>query len=287
MASEHTPHAPGTPRDPILDRSLELVRFLRARCPWDAAQTPQSLEPYLLEEALETAEAIASGDDEALRDELGDLLLNVAFQVVLAEERTAFTAEDVLRHLEEKMRRRHPHVYGDAAERPSWEALKAKERASDERFDGIAERLDPLARAQRMQDRASGVGFDWPDVSGAWTKFLEEVGEVNAHWADGGGGGGGGADRDAEDRSDLEEELGDLLFAAVNVIRLAGGHAATALRRANAKFTRRFAAVEALARERGLTIGEASLEELDRLWEDVKRTERAGDERGEDPGPHG
>lgn len=277
MASEHSPpgprdpREPGAPRDAILDRSLEIVRFLRARCPWDAAQTPQSLEPYLLEEALETAEAISSRDDEALRDELGDLLLNVAFQIVLAEERRAFTAEDVLRHLEAKMRRRHPHVYGDAAERPSWEALKAKERAPGERLHGIAERLDPLARAQRMQDRASGVGFDWPDVGGAWAKFLEEVREVDAQWADGGG--------DAEDGGRLEEELGDLLFAAVNVIRLAGGHAAAALRRANAKFARRFEAVEALARERGLAIGEASLEELDRLWDEVKRAERGGDER--------
>jgi MazG family protein len=274
MASEHTPHEPATPGDPrapILDRSLDLVRFLRARCPWDAAQTPESLEPYLLEEALETAEAISTGDDAALRDELGDLLLNVAFQIVLAEERRAFSGEEVLRHLEAKMRRRHPHVYGDAAERPSWEALKAEERAPGERFDGITERLDPLARAQRMQDRASGVGFDWPDVSGAWAKFLEEVGEVDAHWA------AGGVDVEAKDR--LEEELGDLLFAAVNVIRLAGSHAAAALRRANAKFARRFEAVESLARERGLTLGEASLEELDRLWDEVKRAERGGDER--------
>lgn len=249
-------------RDPILDRSLELVRFLRARCPWDAAQTPESLEPYLLEEALETAEAISSRQDEALKGELGDLLLNVAFQIVLAEERGAFDAEDVLRHLEEKMRRRHPHVYGDATERPSWEQLKARERAPDERFEGIAERLDPLARAQRMQDRAAGVGFDWPDPHGAWEKFLEEVREADERWR-----------TDARD-GQLEEELGDLLFAAVNVIRLAGGHAATALRRANAKFGRRFEAVERLARERGLRMGEASLEELDRLWDEVKRSER-------------
>lgn len=250
-------------RSPILDRTLELVRLLRARCPWDAAQTSGSLEPYLLEEALETAEAISARNDHALRGELGDLLLNVAFQIVLAEERGAFTAEEVVRHLEEKMRRRHPHVYGEATERPSWEEMKARERARDERFEGIAERLDPLSRAQRVQDRAAGVGFDWPDPSGAWQKFLEEVREVDERW------------RARAGRDGLEEEFGDLLFAAVNVLRLAGGHAASALRRANAKFARRFEAVEALARERGLRMGEASLEELDRLWDEVKRAERA------------
>ncbi len=248
---------------PILDRALALVRTLRAGCPWDAAQTPQSLEPYLLEEAVETADAIRSGEDGALRGELGDLLLNVAFQIVLAEERGAFSAEDVVRTLEEKMRRRHPHVYGDAPERPSWDQLKAKERPHGERLEGIAERLDPLSRAQRIQDRARGVGFDWPDAHSAWKKFLEEVREVGARLDDEAG----------EAGEALEEELGDLLFAAVNVIRLAGAHAASTLRGANAKFERRFQAVEALAHERGLEMGAATLDELDRLWEEVKRGE--------------
>lgn len=245
----------------ILDRALAVVRTLRARCPWDAAQTPQSLEPYLLEEALEVADAIAAEDDAGLQGELGDLLLNVAFQIVLAEERGAFTAEEVVRELEEKMRRRHPHVYGDASERPSWEELKAKERAPGERFDGIAERIDPLSHAQRIQDRVSGIGFDWADARGAWRKFLEEVREVEDRWDDDSG------------RERIEEELGDLLFAAVNVIRLAGFHSPSALRRANTKFERRFRALERLARDRGLKMGEATLDQLDRLWDEVKQTE--------------
>jgi ATP diphosphatase len=271
--------------EPILDRALALVRTLRAGCPWDAAQTPQSLEAYLIEETLEVADAVARGDDPALRAELGDLLLNLAFQIVLAEERGAFTAEDVVRGLEEKMRRRHPHIWGGADERPHWEEMKARERAGRDRFAGIAERLDPLSRAQRIQDRVSGVGFDWPDVRGAWEKFLEEVREVERRLPDGAGRTARSGEHDAPPDGGapaagaLEEELGDLLFAAVNVIRLSGAHAATALRRANAKFERRFRRLEALARERGVEPGAASLEELDRLWDEVKREEDAARSR--------
>ncbi|HSG82753.1 MAG TPA: MazG nucleotide pyrophosphohydrolase domain-containing protein, partial [Gemmatimonadota bacterium] len=162
---------PGT-----LDRALAVVRFLRAGCPWDAAQTPRSLTPYLLEESLELADAILEdAEDDKLQSELGDLLLNLAFQIVLAEERQAFVAQDVVTTLEEKMRRRHPHLYGDAEERPHWEAHKASERASDDVFHGLARRLDPLSRAQRVQDRAAGVGFDWDHARDAFQKVHEEV----------------------------------------------------------------------------------------------------------------
>lgn len=244
-----------------LDRALTVVRFLRAGCPWDAAQTPTSLTPYLLEESLELADAILEGaGEETLRSELGDLLLNVAFQVVLAEERGAFTAEDVVASLEDKMRRRHPHLYGDAEERPHWEAHKASEREGDDVFHGLAKRLDPLTRAQRMQDRAAGVGFDWDHARDAFQKVHEEVDEVAAHLESG-------------DPDGLEQELGDLLFAVVNVARLSQLHAATALRRANVKFERRFARLTELASERGLKMGEASLEELDRIWEEIKEIE--------------
>ena len=149
------------PGDSLLGRSLALVRFLRERCPWDARQDPRSLRPYLLEEAHEVADAIAAEDDDALPGELGDLLLNVAFQIVLAEEREAFESRDVLERLESKMRDRHPHIYGDAESPPDWEALKAELRAGHgERtepdadvFEGVPMALEPLSRALRVQDR--------------------------------------------------------------------------------------------------------------------------------------
>ncbi|HEX7050587.1 MAG TPA: nucleoside triphosphate pyrophosphohydrolase [Longimicrobiales bacterium] len=241
-----------------LDRALEQVRFLRTRCPWDAAQTPDSLLPYLLEEAHEVAEAIADGDDAALPGELGDLLLNVAFQIVLAEERDAFTAATVIARLEEKMRRRHPHLYGAAPE--PWEAIKARERGGGSILEGLPRGLDPLSRAHRIQERVSAVGFDWADARGAFEKVAEEVEEVRLAL-------------EAEPSPALEEELGDLLFAVVNLTRLSGAHAMRALQRANRKFTARFEALERLAEERGITLGQAPLEELDALWDSVKRAE--------------
>lgn len=245
----------------MLDRALHLVRFLRSGCPWDAAQTPISLTPYLLEEALELADAILdTAEDAKLKSELGDLLLNIAFQIVLAEERGAFGSADVVSALEEKMRRRHPHLYGDAEERPNWEAEKANERDNSDVFHGLASRLDPLARAQRIQDRAAGVGFDWDHARDAFEKVHEEADEVEAQL-------------ESQDQTALETELGDLLFAVVNVARLSGLHAATALRLANRKFERRFAKLTELAEQRGLSMGEATLAELDALWDEIKRSD--------------
>ncbi len=247
---------------PTLDRALDLVRFLRAGCPWDAAQTPSSLTPYLLEESLELADAILEGaDDSTLRAEIGDLLLNVAFQIVLGEERGGFTANQVVATLEEKMRRRHPHLYGEAEERPHWESEKAYERRDSDVFYGLAKRLDPLARAQRLQDRAAGVGFDWDHAREAFAKLREEVEEVAELL-------------ESRDREALEQEIGDLLFACVNVARLVELHAGTALRKANVKFANRFARLIALADERGLELGAASLAELDALWDEIKESER-------------
>jgi MazG family protein len=244
-----------------LDRSLDLVRFLRAHCDWDAAQTPTSLLPYLLEEAHETADAVVAGDDSELARELGDLLLNVAFQIILAEERGAFTADDVVGTLESKMRRRHPHLYGDGP-RVDWETLKAEERAPltgpHSLLHGVAAGLEPLSRAQRIQERVATVGFDWPDAHGALAKVHEEIAEVTEQLA-----------RPASDA--MEEEIGDLLFAVVNLARLTGVHSMTALVRANAKFSSRFTALETLAAERCVVLGEATLEELDELWNEVKR----------------
>ena len=241
-----------------LDRALELVRFLRKNCPWDAAQTPTSLVPYLLEEAHETADAVTTGNDPHLQAELGDLLLNVAFQIVLAEERGAFSAEDVVSTLEEKMKRRHPHLYG--GEKEDWEVLKARERKEEGAsvLQGVAKGLDPLSKAHRIQERVASVGFDWADAKGAFEKVAEELEEVREAM-------------EAEPSPALEEELGDLLFAVVNLTRLTGVHSLQALQRANAKFTGRFEKLEALAAQRGVVLGEATLEQLDALWDEIKK----------------
>jgi len=265
------------PGDDTLGRSLALVRYLRDHCEWDARQTPDSLRPYLLEEAHEVADAVLSGQDDELRRELGDLLLNVAFQIVLAEERGAFDASGVVTGMEGKMRDRHPHVYGDAEEAPDWERMKADQRdqdrvdsESDDRlsdpFDGLPAGLEPLSRSLRMQDRAAGLNFDWADVWGAVEKLEEELAEVRESLRVSEA---AGTDDHSPDPR-VEDELGDLLFAAVNVARLAGVHPTTALERSAAKFASRFRALLELAADDGLDPRESSLEELDVLWERVK-----------------
>ncbi len=245
-----------------MDPALELVRFLRIECPWDRKQTPESLIPHLLEEAHEVADAIREGNDADLEGELGDLLLNLAFQIVLGEEREAFTAASVMERLEKKMWKRHPHLFG-RGEKQDWEVLKARER--EEKLGeegasvlaGIPPGLDPLHKSHRIQDRVSGVGFDWDDATGALEKVQEEVGEVREALVH-------------EDDPRLEEELGDLLFAVVNLVRLAGSHSATALEHANRKFSRRFERLEAMAAEMDISIPDATLETLDALWDEVK-----------------
>ena len=251
-----------------LEDALALMRDLRARCEWDAAQTHDSLRPYLIEEAHELDEAIRSGDDAHLREELGDLLLQVLFHSVMAEQRGAFTAHDVPAGLIAKMRARHPHLYADGEKIP-WERMKAKKRRSLD--EGLPQSLPTLHRAHRLQDRAAGVGFDWPDVGGPLEKIGEELDEVRRELARGPIPHAPGGAPVLDDRhAALEAELGDLLFAVVNLCRKAGVHASLALDRANDKFVRRFAAIEALAGERGIDVGTAGLEVLDALWDEVK-----------------
>ena len=254
----------------LLEDTLSLMRDLRARCEWDAAQTHDSLRPYLIEEAYEVDDAIRAGDDTKLREELGDLLLQVLFHAVVAEERNAFTMYDVAEGFITKMKGRHPHLYGEGARQP-WEQMKAKRRASI--VDGLPADLPALHRAFRLQDRAAGVGFDWPDVEGPIQKVDEELQEVRHELAAMPPKGPGGAPKYDEQHARLEEEMGDLLFAVVNLSRKAGVHPALALDKANVKFARRFAAVEQMAAERGLKVGEASLEQLDQLWDEVKEGE--------------
>jgi nucleoside triphosphate diphosphatase len=246
------------PADAALGRALALVRDLRARCSWDAAQTPESLRPYLVEEALELDQAIRSGDPREVTDELGDLLLQLAFHIVIGEEGGARDAEAVTRTLEQKMWRRHPHLFADGARPASWEAIKKREQgAGSNTLRGLPPTLPPLLMAFRLQERAAGVGFDWPDATGPLDKVKEETGEVERIAANG-------------QRTAIEEELGDLLFAVVNLARKLGVEPGQALEKANDKFTRRFGAVERLAEERGVELGRAKLEELDRLWDEVK-----------------
>ena len=241
-----------------LEDTLELMRDLRARCDWDAAQTHQSLRPYLIEEAHEVDDAIRLQDDAMLRDELGDLLLQVLFHSVIAEERAAFDMADIAAALIAKMRKRHPHLYGDGPAIP-WERQKARTRLS--LSDGLPLDLPALHRSHRLQDRAAGVGFDWDDVAGPLAKVREEVDEVTEALD---ATGPGTADH-------VEAELGDLLFAVVNLCRKANVHATVALDRANQKFVRRFTALEQMAKERGVHVGTATLAELDVLWDDVKK----------------
>jgi nucleoside triphosphate diphosphatase len=252
-----------------LEDTLELMKDLRKRCEWDAAQTHESLRPYLIEEAHEVDDAIRSGDDRQLREELGDLLLQVLFHSVVAEERGAFTFDDVADGFITKMKGRHPHLYGDGAREP-WERQKAKQR--DSIVDGLPSGLPSLHRAHRLQDRAAGVGFDWPDVRGPLEKVDEELQEVRDELAAMPGRPAHGPLYDSA-HTRLEAELGDLLFAVVNVCRKAGVHPALALDRANDKFVRRFRGIEEKAKQRGIAVNAAGLETLDGLWDEVKGEE--------------
>ena len=262
---------PAGPPPPTLDELVDLMRDLRRRCDWDAAQTHESLRPYLIEEAYELDDAIRAGDDRLTREELGDLLLQILFHSVIAEERGAFDFYEVARSFLTKMRGRHPHLYGDGVKEP-WERMKAKKRTS--LVDGLPVDLPALHRAHRLQDRAAGVGFDWPDVEGPAAKVEEELAEVRDQLErEPVRMGPGGAPVLDERHARLEGELGDLLFAVVNLCRKAGVHASLALDKANAKFARRFQEVERLAAERGIPVGHAGLEVLDAIWDEVKRGE--------------
>lgn len=253
--------------DPGLDDTLDLMRDLRKRCDWDASQTHESLRPYLIEEAHELDETIQLGDDALMREELGDVLLQVLFHSVLAEERGAFAFRDVASGLITKMKGRHPHLYGEGAKEP-WERMKSKRRES--LGDGLPLTLPSLHRAQRLQDRAAGVGFDWPDWRGAAEKVSEELNEVRELLQDTTEQPSGAPPARDETHERITEELGDLLFSCVNLCRKAQVHASLALDHANVKFQRRFEEVERLAKERGIGMESASLAELDALWDEIK-----------------
>ncbi len=227
-------------------------------CPWDVAQSFETIAPYTIEEAYEVAQAIADGDMTELRDELGDLLLQVVFHARIAEEAGLFALPDVVAAIVDKMTRRHPHVFADAApdvdavtQKLTWESMKAQEKPRVSALDGVALALPALLRADKLQRRAARTGFDWPDSDGARVKVEEELAELAA----------------AETVEDRTEEAGDLLFSVVNLLRKHEIDPEAALRAANAKFERRFQAMEARA---GATFAGLDLDAKEALWQEVK-----------------
>ncbi len=273
MNSPYPPlsHAP-------IDRLLDIMAKLRdpkTGCPWDKEQTFQTIAPYTIEEAYEVAEAIAEGDMDALREELGDLLFQVVFYAQIASEIGAFAFADIADAISDKMVRRHPHVFAGAtvesaeAQTAEWERQKREEREEKVRatgalpsvLDDVPAALPALARAVKLQKRAARVGFDWPDATGVLDKLAEEVEElrVEAH---------------AENSDGMAEELGDVLFAWTNFARFQHIDPETALRNANVKFERRFRRIEALLAMENRRPDDADLEELERLWNQAKSEER-------------
>ncbi|PTQ59017.1 ATP diphosphatase [Sphingomonas aurantiaca] len=241
----------------MIERLTSIMARLRdpvAGCEWDRVQTWSTIAPYTIEEAYEVADAIARDDAIDLKDELGDLLLQVVFHSRIAEESGAFTLADVVAAISDKMERRHPHIFGDAATSPGWETIKAGERA--EKSDpsalaGVAIGLPALARAEKLQKRAARVGFDWPDATGPLAKVVEEIEEVREAGSD-----------------TVAEEIGDLLFAVTNWARHLGVDPEAALRAGNAKFETRFRAIEA---DGGDAFAAMTLDQKEALWQAVKR----------------
>jgi MazG family protein len=256
---------------------VELIAKLRAPggCPWDREQTHASVKPMTIEEAYEVAQAIDEGDDRELAAELGDLLLQVVFHAQMATDRSAFTIGEVIDGVSEKMVRRHPHVFGDFGASSSgevlrnWELRKAQERAAkgktpatESMLDSVAKGLPAILEAFQMTTKVSRVGFDWPDAAAASLKLDEETAELKAAIAG-----------RARDEAAVLEEVGDLLFATVNVARLLGVDPESALKATNRKFRRRFRHVEEGLRERGRTPADSDLAEMEALWNEAKTAE--------------
>jgi len=244
---------------------LEVMKRLREGCPWDKVQTFETIAPYTIEEAYEVASAIADKDFKALPSELGDLLFQVVFHARMAEEQGHFDFGDVVEAVTAKMIRRHPHVFGDekaesdaGAQKDFWEKLKESERTAAGQtslLDDVASALPALTRAEKLQRRASSVGFDWNNASHVLDKIAEEAREVLA----------------AESHDEREDEIGDLLFVIANLARHLRVDPEAALRRTNAKFTRRFHFIEEVLGDR---MGKASLEEMEALWQRAKQAEK-------------
>ena len=255
------------------DDLTEIMKRLRdpqGGCPWDLEQDFSSIAPYTIEEAYEVADAIERGNLDDLKDELGDLLFQVAFHAQMASEQQAFDFDDVVEAICEKMVRRHPHVFGDhqiadvEAQNVAWEEHKARERQDDDRsaLAGVSAGIPEWQRGIKLQKRAARVGFDWPDALAVFDKIHEETAEVQE------------AIVDQQGAAAIEEELGDLLFACLNLSRKLDVDPGRALRTANSKFERRFRQMEVLAGQKQIALNQSDLETLDALWDAVKSAER-------------
>jgi tetrapyrrole methylase family protein/MazG family protein/ATP diphosphatase len=266
-----------TPLDDLrpIDRLIGIMTRLRdpeTGCPWDAAQTFATVAPYTVEEAYEVADAIERGDMSDLKEELGDLLLQVVFHARMAEEQGDFSFDDVAAAISDKLERRHPHVFGQMryasaeAQTAGWEAIKAAERADKGRgrslLDDVPASLPGMTRAVKLTARAARVGFDWPDVSFVIGKLHEELAELEVEMASG-------------DPERLREELGDLLFVCANLARWLKVEPDDAVRGANAKFARRFRYIEERLAERGKTPEQSDLAEMDALWDEIRAADKA------------
>lgn len=253
---------------------VQVMKTLHAPggCPWDREQTHTSLKPYFVEEVYEALDAIDSGSDEHLKEELGDVLLQVVFHAEIADKEGRFTIDDVVRGIVEKLKRRHPHVFGDTTVGNSgevlknWEQIKRKEKREKKGgegsvLDGLPRDLPALMKARRIQEKVSRVGFDWEKTEQVMNKVDEELGELKEA-------------RMLNDQAKIEEELGDLLFAIANLARFVSVCPEDALRKTIDKFQRRFRYIERELPKHGRKLGEATLEEMDALWEEVKRKER-------------
>ena len=249
-------------------RYLDVLDTLREKCPWDREQTHESLRPNTIEEVMELAEAIIAGDHEAVRKELGDVLLHVLFYAKIGDEKGEFDIADVCNAACEKLIFRHPHVYGNAQATTArevldhWELLKMKEKDGNKTvLGGVPVTLPSLIKAERIQEKAANVGFDWERREDVWAKVREELAEVERELVDG-------------HEVDREKEFGDLLFAVVNAARLYGVRPDNALERTNRKFISRFNHIERRVCEQGLRLGEMTLEQMDALWDEAKALER-------------
>jgi len=248
-----------------LDELVEVMRKLRAEngCPWDREQTHQSLKPYLLEETYEVLEALDRKDDVELKEELGDLLLQIIFHAQLAAEENRFTIDDVAQSIVNKLKRRHPHVFSNTTVKDSDEVLKNWEKikkgeGKESVLDGVPKGLPALLKARRVQEKAKRVGFDWENAEGAIQKVNEEIEELFHVMKSG-------------NKNKIEEEFGDILFSLVNVSRFLGFDAEEALRKTIDKFMQRFRNVEKMIKENGKKeLKQYSLKELDQLWEEAK-----------------
>jgi len=241
---------------------VEIVKILRKECPWDRKQTHQSIKDNLIEEAYEAIEAIDREDFEELKKELGDLLLHVVFHSRMATETQDFNIQDVIYSIQEKLIRRHPHVFGDTKIEDeqevaaNWEAIKMKE-GKESVLDGLPAHLPSLIKAQRMQEKAANVGFDWPEWRQVWDKLEEELGELKEVLEE-------------ENIEKSKEEFGDLLFSLVNVGRFFDLNAEDSLRMTNNKFIKRFQYIEQQIQDSDRSMSEVSLEEMDGIWEEAK-----------------